>query len=131
MSNTKMRRLSMHADSVITQLGLTKCKNIIVGGGSVRGISGGERKRTPQPAEKIVSTLLKLVKGGRSVVMTMHQPSGKIYNMFHKVFLRSDGSPMYFGKGAAAMDYFSSIGYTESSPILHESYRLPFESFQW
>ncbi|KAJ6301497.1 hypothetical protein OIU77_015743 [Salix suchowensis] len=35
----------MHADYVITQLGLTKCKNSIIGGPFLRGLSGGERKR--------------------------------------------------------------------------------------
>ncbi|KAJ4982004.1 hypothetical protein NE237_032841 [Protea cynaroides] len=127
----------MHAEEVITQLGLTRCKNSIIGGPFMRGISGGERKRVSigqemlinpsllfldEPtsgldsttAQRIVSTLWELAEGGRTVVMTIHQPSSRLFYMFHKVLLLSDGNPLYFGKGAGAMDYFSSIGYTPS-----------------
>lgn len=33
-----------HAEAVITQLGLTKCKNSIIGGSFLRGVSGGGEK---------------------------------------------------------------------------------------
>ncbi|KAI3986784.1 hypothetical protein MKX01_039758 [Papaver californicum] len=124
----------MHAEAVITQLGLTKCKNNIIGGSLLRGVSGGERKRVSvgqemlinpsllfldEPtsgldsttAQRIVSTLWELAKGGRTIVMTIHQPSSGLFYMFHKVLLLSDGNPLYFGKGSEVMDYFSSIGY--------------------
>ncbi|MCL7048350.1 hypothetical protein MKW94_026511 [Papaver nudicaule] len=125
---------AMHAEAVITQLGLTKCKNNIIGGSLLRGVSGGERKRVSvgqemlinpsllfldEPtsgldsttAQRIVSTLWELAKGGRTIVMTIHQPSSRLFYMFHKVLLLSDGNPLYFGKGSEVMDYFSSIGY--------------------
>jgi len=124
-----------HAEAVITQLGLTKCNNSIVGGERLRGISGGERKRVSigqemlinpsllfldEPtsgldsttAQRIVSTLWELSNGGRTVVMTIHQPSSRLFYMFHKVLLLSEGNPLYFGRGSEAVDYFSSIGYS-------------------
>ncbi|KAF8413924.1 hypothetical protein HHK36_001920 [Tetracentron sinense] len=124
----------MHAEAVINQLGLTQCKNNIIGGPFLRGVSGGERKRVSigqemlinpsllfldEPtsgldsttAQRIVSTLWELAKGGRTVVMTIHQPSSRLFYMFHKVLLLSEGSPVYFGSGGGVMDYFSSIGY--------------------
>ncbi|GMY31729.1 ABC transporter G family member 9 [Fagus crenata] len=126
-----------HAEAVITQLGLTKCKNSIIGGELMRGVSGGERKRVSigqemlinpsllfldEPtsgldsttAQRIVSTLWELSKGGRTIVMTIHQPSSRLFYMFHKVLLLSEGNPLYFGMGSEAMDYFSSIGYSPS-----------------
>ena len=126
-----------HAEAVITQLGLTKCKNSIIGGELMRGVSGGERKRVSigqemlinpsllfldEPtsgldsttAQRIVSTLWELSKGGRTIVMTIHQPSSRLFYMFHKVLLLSEGKPLYFGKGSEAMDYFSGIGYSPS-----------------
>lgn len=126
-----------HAEAVITQLGLTKCKDSIIGNPFLRGVSGGERKRVSigqemlinpsllfldEPtsgldsttAQRIVSTLWELAKGGRTVVMTIHQPSSRLFYMFHKVLLLSEGNPLYFGKGAEAMDYFSSIGFAPS-----------------
>ncbi|KAK7822088.1 abc transporter g family member 9 [Quercus suber] len=124
-----------HAEAVITQLGLTKCNNSIIGGERLRGISGGERKRVSigqemlinpsllfldEPtsgldsttAQRIVSTLWELSNGGRTVVMTIHQPSSRLFYMFHKVLLLSEGNPLYFGRGSEAVDYFSSIGYS-------------------
>lgn len=133
---TKQEKV-VHAEAVITQLGLTRCKNSIVGGPLLRGVSGGERKRVSvgqemlinpsvlfldEPtsgldsttAQRIVSTLWELASGGRTVVMTIHQPSSRLFYMFHKVLLLSEGNPLYFGKGAEAMDYFASIGYAPS-----------------
>ncbi|GFS39139.1 ABC-2 type transporter family protein [Actinidia rufa] len=123
-----------HAEAVIIQLGLNRCKNSIIGGPFLRGVSGGERKRVSigqemlinpsllfldEPtsgldsttAQRIVSTLWELANGGRTVVMTIHQPSSRLFYMFHKVLLLSEGNPVYFGKGANTMDYFASIGY--------------------
>jgi ATP-binding cassette subfamily G (WHITE) protein 2 len=124
-----------HAEAVITQLGLTSCKNSIIGGSFVRGVSGGERKRVSigqemlinpsllfldEPtsgldsttAQRIVSTLWELSNGGRTVVMTIHQPSSRLFYMFHKVLLLSEGNTLYFGRGSGAMEYFSSVGYS-------------------
>ncbi|KAL3353195.1 hypothetical protein AABB24_020937, partial [Solanum stoloniferum] len=124
-----------HAEAIITQLGLTKCKDIIVGGPFLRGISGGERKRVSIGQEmlinpsllfldeptsgldsttalRIVSTLRDLAKGGRTVVLTIHQPSSRLFYMFKKVLLLSEGNPLYFGRGEDAMGYFSGIGFS-------------------
>ncbi|KAL3718154.1 hypothetical protein ACJRO7_003309 [Eucalyptus globulus] len=128
----------MHAEEVIAQLGLTKCKNSIIGGGGfLRGVSGGERKRVSigqemlvnpsllfldEPtsgldsttAQRIVSKLWELAKGGRTVLMTIHQPSSRLFYMFHKVLLLSEGNSLYFGEGARVMEYFASIGFAPS-----------------
>ncbi|KAK9152653.1 hypothetical protein Sjap_000133 [Stephania japonica] len=133
---TKQEKIT-HAETVIAQLGLTKCKSSIIGDELLRGISGGERKRVSigqemlinpsllfldEPtsgldsttAQRIVSTLWELTNGGRTIVMTIHQPSSRLFYMFHKVLLLSDGNPLYFGKGDQVMDYFSSVGYSPS-----------------
>lgn len=135
-SLTKQEK-NMQAEAVISELGLSKCKNSIIGGPLLRGISGGERKRVSigqemlinpslifldEPtsgldsttAQRIVSTLWELANGGRTVVMTIHQPSSRLFYMFHKVLLLSEGNSLYYGKGAEAMDYFSSIGFSPS-----------------
>ncbi|XP_042038572.1 ABC transporter G family member 9-like [Salvia splendens] len=126
-----------HAEAVIEQLGLTRCRNSIIGGPFLRGISGGERKRVSigqemlinpsllfldEPtsgldsttAQKIVSTLWELANGARTVVMTIHQPSSRLFYMFHKVLLMAEGNPLYFGKGAEVLTYFSSVGFSLS-----------------
>ncbi|KAL5736253.1 hypothetical protein ACOSQ2_031041 [Xanthoceras sorbifolium] len=105
----------MHAEEVITQLGLTKCKNNTVGGPNLRGVSEGERKRVSigqklllnpsllfldEPTfgldstttQRIVSFSWKVAnEGGRTAVMTLHQ-----------------------SHASGAMDYFANIGYSPS-----------------
>ena len=132
-SVTKEEKVT-HAKNVIDQLGLTKCKDSIVGSAFLRGVSGGERKRVSigqellinpnllfldEPtsgldsttAQRIVSTLWDLARGGRTIVMTIHQPSSRLYYMFHKVLLLAEGNVLYFGKGSEAIEHFSNIGY--------------------
>ncbi|XP_072958497.1 ABC transporter G family member 9 [Typha angustifolia] len=127
------------AEAVMSELGLTACRNSIIGGPMVRGVSGGERKRVSigqemlinpsilfldEPtsgldstiAARIVSTLLNLTNAGRTVIMTIHQPSSRIFYMFHKVLLLADGHPIYYGRASDATDYFSTIGYAPSVP---------------
>ncbi|XP_027365607.1 ABC transporter G family member 21-like [Abrus precatorius] len=125
-----------HAEMVIMELGLTRCRNSPVGGcmALFRGISGGERKRVSigqemlinpsllfvdEPtsgldsttAQLIVSVLRGLARAGRTVVTTIHQPSSRLYRMFDKVVVLSDGYPIYSGHSGRVMDYLGSVGY--------------------
>ncbi|KAJ6753725.1 ABC TRANSPORTER G FAMILY MEMBER 21 [Salix purpurea] len=68
-------------------------------------------------AQRIVSTLWELAKGGRTIVMTIHQPSSRLFYMFDKVLLLSEGNSLYFGERSQVMDYFSSIGYSPAVPM--------------
>lgn len=136
---TKEQKIGV-AEEVIVQMGLTRCKNSIIGGPLLRGVSGGERKRVSiaqemlidpsllfldEPtsgldsttAQRIVSVLWELAQGGRTVVMTIHQPSSRLFYMFHKVLLLSEGNSLYFGSGSHVMDYFESVGYVPSVPM--------------
>ncbi|KAK7343882.1 hypothetical protein VNO77_12982 [Canavalia gladiata] len=125
-----------HAENVIMELGLTRCRNSPVGGcmALFRGISGGERKRVSigqemlvnpsllfldEPtsgldsttAQLIVSALRGLARAGRTVLTTIHQPSSRLYRMFDKVIVLSDGYPIYSGHADRVMDYLGSVGY--------------------
>lgn len=127
-------------ERVISELGLTRCRNSMIGGPLFRGISGGEKKRVSigqemlinpslllldEPtsgldsttAMKIITTVKRLAAGGRTIVTTIHQPSSRLYHMFDKVVLLSEGSPIYYGSASNAMDYFSSIGFSTSITI--------------
>ncbi|KAK7309982.1 hypothetical protein RJT34_07156 [Clitoria ternatea] len=124
------------AEMIIEELGLSRCRNSPVGGGTAlfRGVSGGERKRVSigqemllnpslllldEPtsgldsttAQRIVAMLKSLACGGRTVVTTIHQPSSRLYWMFDKVLVLSDGYPIYTGHAAQVMDYLESIGF--------------------
>ncbi|XWS49438.1 hypothetical protein CRYUN_Cryun12cG0003900 [Craigia yunnanensis] len=124
-----------HVEKVIAELGLTRCRNNMIGGPLFRGISGGEKKRVSigqemlinpslllldEPtsgldsttAQRILTTIKRLANGGRTVVTTIHQPSSRLYYMFDKVVLLSEGCPIYYGSASAALEYFSSIGFS-------------------
>ncbi|XP_076895224.1 ABC transporter G family member 14-like [Bidens hawaiensis] len=129
-----------HVERVITELGLTRCKNSMIGGPLFRGISGGEKKRVSigqemlinpslllldEPtsgldsttAQRILTTIKRLASGGRTVVTTIHQPSSRLYHMFDKLVLLSEGSPIYYGPASTALEYFSSFGYGTSITV--------------
>lgn len=108
-------------EAVIAKLGLSHCRDSVVGNPFMRGVSGGERKRVSigqeviinpsillldEPtscldsttAQRIVSTLWELANGGRTIVMTIHQPSSRLFYMFHKELLLSKGNPFTMGR---------------------------------
>eukprot|EP00897_Mesotaenium_endlicherianum_P002850 jgi/Mesen1/2593/ME000164S01717 len=126
----KIRR----ADDTIEELGLMRCKNTIIGGQFLRGISGGERKRVSigheilidpsvllldEPtsgldsttALRIVQLLHRLALSGRTVVTTIHQPSSRLFHSFDKLLLLAEGHSIFFGKASLAMPYFDSVGF--------------------
>ncbi|MQL94468.1 hypothetical protein Taro_027123 [Colocasia esculenta] len=128
------------AQRVIAELGLGRCSHSMIGGPLFRGISGGERKRVSigqemlinpslllldEPtsgldsttAQRILTTIKRLAAGGRTVVTTIHQPSSRLYHMFDKVVLLSEGCPIYHGPASTALDYFASIGFRTSVTV--------------
>ncbi|GLT91379.1 hypothetical protein SLE2022_092700 [Rubroshorea leprosula] len=129
-----------HVERVIAELGLNRCRDSMIGGPLFRGISGGEKKRVSigqemlinpslllldEPtsgldsttAQRILTTIKRLAAGGRTVVTTIHQPSSRLYHMFDKVVLLSEGCPIYYGPASSALEYFSSIGFSTSLTI--------------
>lgn len=129
-----------HVEHVIAELGLNKCRNSMIGGPLFRGISGGEKKRVSigqemlinpslllldEPtsgldsttAMRIITTVKRLADGGRTVITTIHQPSSRLYHMFDKVVLLSEGCPIYYGPASTALEYFSSVGFSTSITI--------------
>ncbi|KAK1274141.1 ABC transporter G family member 26 [Acorus gramineus] len=120
--------------AIIDELGLERCRHTRVGGALVKGISGGERKRTSigyeilvdpslllldEPtsgldstsANKLLQILQKIARGGRTVIMTIHQPSSRMFHMFDKLLLIAEGHPLYHGKARDCLAYFSSLGF--------------------
>lgn len=130
------------AELIIVELGLTRCRNSVIGGPLLRGISGGERKRVSigqemlvnpslllldEPtsgldsttAHRIVATLRGLAQGGRTVITTIHQPSSRLYRTFDKLVVLSEGCPIYSGNAANVLEYFGTIGYLPGFSLLN------------
>ncbi|KAL5017917.1 hypothetical protein ScPMuIL_003639 [Solemya velum] len=119
---------------VINELGLKNCAETRVGTEFIRGVSGGERKRTNIGMELIISPrilfldepttgldastanavmllLRRLALRGRTVVFSIHQPRFTIYRLFDSLTLLSLGEMVYHGAASQALEYFSSAGY--------------------
>ncbi|KAK6149432.1 hypothetical protein DH2020_016957 [Rehmannia glutinosa] len=131
-SRMSQRQKHERVEMIVKELGLERCRHTRVGGGFIKGISGGERKRTSigheilvdpslllldEPTSGLDSTsanrLLQILQGlaeaGRTIITTIHQPSSRMFHMFDKVLLISEGSPVYYGKARDSMEYFSCL----------------------
>lgn len=120
---------------MIATLKLTKCQNTRIGGPLVKGVSGGERKRTSigvelitdpnlifldEPttgldsftATAVMETLGDLArKENRTVISTIHQPNTDIFEMFDLLVLLAAGKIIYFNKSDKSVDYFGNLGH--------------------
>lgn len=131
MTRTEKER---RVDNVIEALGLTKCRETLIGGFMRRGVSGGERKRVSVGHELLIdpavllldeptsgldattamhllTTFRQLAEGGRSIITTIHQPSSRLYRQLDNVLLLSGGHVMYYGAAKLALDWFAHMGY--------------------
>lgn len=128
-------------NEVVDSLGLRPIEHSIVGsgaqtlmGGFVPGISGGERKRVAiaeamlsdpsiiildEPlsgldsanAAIVLQMLSDMAESGRTVIMTIHQPSSSMFEGFDRLLLLSGGKLMYYGKASDSVAYFAERGY--------------------
>eukprot|EP00041_Stephanoeca_diplocostata_P023398 m.574731 g.574731 ORF g.574731 m.574731 type:complete len:761 (+) comp22282_c0_seq4:105-2387(+) len=121
-------------EQMISMLGLEKCANTLIGNQIIRGVSGGEKKRTAigvelitQPstvfldeptsgldsyaALGIIKLLRQLADQGCTVLCTIHQPSSEIFEIFDKVLLLAQGRMMYGGANAEMVEHFEALGY--------------------
>lgn len=130
-----MEQKMARVEQVIGVLKLTKCQNTRIGGQLVKGVSGGERKRTSigvelitdptlifldEPttgldsftATSVMETLGKLAReDGRTVISTIHQPNSDIFEMFDRLVLLAKGKIVFFNEAKYSVDYFGSIGF--------------------
>eukprot|EP00731_Ephydatia_muelleri_P018504 Em0011g544a len=135
-SSMSYRERKQRVEKVILELGLTACADTKIGTEFLRGVSGGERKRTnigmeliiePQvlfldepttgldarTAASVVQLLKSLTRSNnRIVVMSIHQPRYSIYKLFDTITLLSQGSTVYHGPAEfKAVQYFTRAGF--------------------
>lgn len=117
-TNLNTEQIEKKAMDMIERLQLQACKDTYIGGYQMKSISGGERKRTCIGYELITdpnmllldeptsgldsSTALRIINllkveasKGMTIICTIHQPSGEIFNQFDKLTLLHDGFTLF------------------------------------
>lgn len=118
----------------IEELGLTGCKDTIIGGVLRRGLSGGEKKRVSIGLEIIYNpsvlfldepttgldsytalSIVQLLKflaevKGRTIIATI-QANSQMFATFDRLLLLSAGRTAYMGPARDAVEYFTELGY--------------------
>lgn len=114
------------AESTIKDMGLQDAMNTRIGGWSVKGLSGGQKRRVSicielltrpkllfldEPTSgldsaasyHVMNRIIKLAEQDRrTVIASIHQPSSEVFELFHNLCLLSSGRTIYFGPTSAA-----------------------------
>lgn len=123
-------------DLMLSSLGLSRVAKTVVGDASLRGISGGEKRRLTlgellvvgakvlfldeistgldsAATQDIVRYICVLCKAmNHTAVISLLQPPPEVYDLFDNVLFMVGGYVVYHGPRVRAMDYFASLGYT-------------------
>lgn len=118
---------------MVERLQLNACKDTKIGGFVLKSISGGERKRTcigyelitdpnlllldeptsgldSSTALRIVKLLKKEAQAGMTIIATIHQPSGEVFEQFDRLIVLHDGFTLYQGPLNELGSFFQGLG---------------------
>ncbi|MBV9658909.1 MAG: ATP-binding cassette domain-containing protein, partial [Verrucomicrobia bacterium] len=137
------RERSRRIDGKLIELGLNERRSSIVGNPTKKTLSGGERKRlnigldmvsladvylfdepTSGLSSKDSEHVIEIIKGishNKIVLVTIHQPSSKLFQMFSKVLLMDKGGRLvFFGTPNEALTYFAEAEHQSAHGVSME-----------
>lgn len=132
---------------VLRQLGLKGTENVLIGSAERKGISGGQRKRvnlamelltdpvilfldeptsglSSEDALTVMRLLRELSNGGKTILLTIHQPSPEVFRLLDNLVVvsrdrgaRTPGVLAYYGPAYPdAVDFFNPEGIADLRP---------------
>ncbi|VVB00574.1 unnamed protein product [Arabis nemorensis] len=133
-SKLTRKEISDIVEATITEMGLQECSDRTIGNWHMRGISGGEKKRLSIALEVltkpsllfldeptsgldsasaffVVQILRNIASSGKTVISSIHQPSGEVFGLFDDLLLLSGGETVYFGEAQSASKFFGEAGF--------------------
>ncbi|CAN4114892.1 unnamed protein product [Withania somnifera] len=123
------------AEETIKEMGLQEAMNTRIGGWSLKGLSGGQKRRVSICVEiltrpkllfldeptsgldsaasyHVMNRIIKIAQQDRrTIVASIHQPSCEVFELFDNLCLLSYGKTIYFGSSSKANEFFAVNGF--------------------
>ena len=130
VSNDACRK---RAEAMLEELRLVHCADTLIGSPLLKGLSGGEKRRTSIGQElitdpaiifldeptsgldsagafNVAEVLAQLAQSGCTVVLSIHQPSGPLFALFDKVVFMSPDGIVFWGPPDELPGYLAKVG---------------------
>ena len=135
-SSVSAEERKARVEEVIQMLSLETCRKTVIGSALSRGISGGQAKRVniglalisrppilfldeptsgldSRVADEVIELLKELAhRDTRTIVCTIHSPTGHGFSLFDDLYMIHEGKAIYDGAVNKAQTYFESLGHT-------------------